>query len=92
MAVLDLVLKIAPAGRDEHNGLHRLRPLEKHMTDQSDLREALGPAPDQATDIAVLLRQIGQIAASVPPAEWEKLPKDLAAKHDTYLYGLRRAE
>jgi hypothetical protein len=60
------------------------------MTDQSDLRDALGPAPDQATDIALLLRQVAQIAASVPPAEWERLPEDLAANHDKYLYGAHR--
>jgi hypothetical protein len=62
------------------------------MTDHSDLREALGPAPDQATDIAMLLRQIAQITASVPRAEWDKLPKDLAANHDKYLYGPHRSE
>lgn len=62
------------------------------MTDQSDLRDALGPAPEQATDIVALLQGIADAAASVPREEWAKLPKDLAANHDRYLYGPRAAE
>ena len=62
------------------------------MTDHSDLREALGPTPDRATDIADLLTQIGTIVNAVPHSEWEKLPQDLAANHDLYLYGSRKFE
>jgi predicted XRE-type DNA-binding protein len=39
------------------------------------------------TDHRPILEKIAEITASVPPEEWEKLPTDLAANHDHYLYG-----
>lgn len=46
------------------------------------------PAPTKApTDHRPIWEKIAEITASVPPEEWEKLPTDLAANHDHYLYG-----
>ncbi len=45
------------------------------------------PAPKTAADTRPIWERIAEITASVPPEEWEKLPTDLAANHDHYLYG-----
>ena len=37
--------------------------------------------------LATLVEKIAAITASVPAEEWDKLPRDLAANHDHYLYG-----
>lgn len=33
-----------------------------------------------------------ELGRSIPEAEWEKLPKDLAINHDHYLYGVPKVE
>lgn len=38
-------------------------------------------------DTRPIWERIAEIAADVPPEEWEKLPTDLAENHDHYLYG-----
>ncbi len=45
------------------------------------------PAPKTTADTRPIWERIAEITASVPPEEWEKLPTDLAANHDHYLYG-----
>ena len=45
------------------------------------------PAPKVTADTRPIWEKIAEITARVPPEEWEKLPTDLAANHDHYLYG-----
>lgn len=45
------------------------------------------PAPKASTDARPIWEIAAEIAASVPPEELDKLPPDLAANHDHYLYG-----
>ena len=52
-----------------------------------DLRVAVTVGPAGHADGRSLLEKIATITASVPAEEWEKLPTDLAANHDHYLYG-----
>lgn len=44
-------------------------------------------ATTKAADTRPIWEKIAEITARVPPEEWEKLPTDLAAHHDHYLYG-----
>jgi hypothetical protein len=52
-----------------------------------DLRVGVTVGPAGHADARSLLEKIATITASVPEEEWEKLPTDLAANHDHYLYG-----
>jgi hypothetical protein len=57
------------------------------MTDLSDLLRDIAEGPSEQTDVKALLAEIAEVSASVPLEEWNKLPADLAAKHDLYIYG-----
>ncbi len=61
-----------------------LNALDQHVT-----VEVLA-APQKTVDERPIWEQIEEIVAQVPPEEWEKLPTDLAANHDHYLYGARK--
>jgi hypothetical protein len=52
-----------------------------------NLRVAVTVSPGAHADGRSLLEKIATITANVPAEEWEKLPTDLAANHDHYLYG-----
>lgn len=58
-----------------------LNVFDQHVT------VAVAPTSSEATDGRPIWEQIAEIVAQVPPEEWEKLPADLAANHDHYLYG-----
>lgn len=57
------------------------------MTDLSELFRDIAEGPSEPTDVRALLTEIAEISASVPLQEWRKLPTDLAAQHDLYIYG-----
>jgi hypothetical protein len=57
------------------------------MTDLSELFRDIAKGPAEPTDVRALLAEIAEISASVPLEEWSKLPADLAAQHDLYIYG-----
>lgn len=57
------------------------------MTDLSELFRDITQGPSEPTDVSALIAEITEISASVPLEEWRKLPTDLAAQHDLYLYG-----
>jgi predicted XRE-type DNA-binding protein len=48
---------------------------------------SVGPAPKTETRRRPIWERIAEIAAEIPPEELERLPTDLAANHDHYLYG-----
>ncbi len=45
------------------------------------------PAPKTKKDPRPIWERIAEIAAEIPREELEKIPTDLAANHDHYLYG-----
>ena len=61
--------------------------------DNAGIRVSALPAPDAGeaasrTPIWVIAEAIGR---SIPPAEWDRLPPDIAINLDRYLYGKRPA-
>ena len=57
------------------------------MTDLSELFRNIAKGPSEPTDVGALVAEIVELSASVPLVEWRKLPTDLAAQHDFYIYG-----
>jgi len=57
------------------------------MTDLSELFRDIAQGPSEPTDVRALLAEIAEISDSIPLEEWRKLPTDLAARHDLYIYG-----
>ena len=44
-------------------------------------------SPEHAEKVTDLVELFEHIRHMVPDSEWEKLPRDLAANHEHYLYG-----
>ncbi|MEA2989675.1 MAG: hypothetical protein QOG83_2386 [Alphaproteobacteria bacterium] len=63
-----------------------LNELEQRVT------VSVAPVPTVVRDSRPIWERIADITARVPAEEWEKLPTDLAANHDHYLYGAPKRE
>jgi antitoxin ParD1/3/4 len=49
--------------------------------------EQVEPAAEKAEKVTDLVELFDRIRRTVPDSEWEKLPRDLAANYEHYLYG-----
>jgi len=49
--------------------------------------EQAGPSVETAEKVTDLVELFDRIRRTVPDSEWEKLPRDLAANYEHYLYG-----
>jgi predicted XRE-type DNA-binding protein len=64
--------------------IDRLISLLSHLDQQVII--SVVPVP-KGNDRRPIWEKVAEISASVPAEEWAKLPTDLAANHDHYLYG-----
>ncbi len=58
------------------------RPVEKNA-----VPEQAEPAAEKTEKVTDLVELFDRIRRTVPDSEWEKLPRDLAANYEHYLYG-----
>lgn len=65
-------------------GLELLEEREKASPPPSSKKQV---APENAEKVTDLVELFDRIRRTVPDSEWEKLPRDLAANYEHYLYG-----
>jgi Arc/MetJ-type ribon-helix-helix transcriptional regulator len=51
---------------------------------------ATQPQPPTTPTYKPIWERAAELRKSIPAEEWDKLPKDGAAQHDHYIYGVRR--
>lgn len=83
---------VQPGGTIELHNLDLPTGVVAEVLVTVDPTEKLARYPDFDPTARPFWEEVLEIGASVPPEEWEKVPRDLSKNLDHYLYGHPKAE